>query len=154
MTKKDVKPEQKTLSSTEKAYEQFKDEPREMRRGEFEDPGALYIEDQYKEDGYVYRVVNANPRRIREVEHKGYSIVREDVQIGADTVNKPSHLGSAVEIPVSNTDPNAKGVLMRVSVEDHARNRALKDKEAYELKELMGKTDIPTQYGTVEIKKS
>ncbi len=139
--------------TTETVKSEKKETKKTMRRASPENYGATYIDPKYQREGYRLRIVNDTPGRVAYLESKGYSLVREEVEVGSGSLEDPHQLGSAVEIEVGRTR-SQKAVLMTISDEDYAYNRQLVKNETDEQDKMLGQTGIPTQYGKVTTESS
>lgn len=89
---KEVRVEDKSKTEKKEALK------RQIRRGNIEYHGRLYIDDKYKKPGKVLRIDNDDPATRKYLESLGYNIVREDVKVGSGSLSEPSNMGSAVHI--------------------------------------------------------
>ncbi len=114
--------------------------------------GRLYIDDKYKEDGYVYRIVDADrPGRVQLLEKKGYEVVHnEDLTVGQNTANNSSKVSSAVTMELGTTR-HVQGILMRIPKELYDRRQQMKELKNKELDTQQSQTGIPTQFGEITI---
>lgn len=99
-----------------------------IRRSEMETRGRLYVDEQYKEAGYHYRIVNDNPGRVKLLQRLGYEIVTDDTKIGSDTVRDTNKLGSAVALDVG-VNRSQPAVLMRIPEDEFKARKAEEAKE-------------------------
>ena len=67
-----------------------------------------------KRPGFVRRFVNDKGDRVQRFKEAGYSIVKEDIQVGDPKVGTPNKLGSSVEAQVGG---GQRAVLMEISEE-------------------------------------
>lgn len=75
-----------------------------------------------KKDGFVYRIVNNVGDRIAMFQGAGWEIEDDpNVTVGDRRVNKPSSMGSGVEVSVGG---GQKAFLMRLPVEFYEENKA------------------------------
>lgn len=127
-------------------------ETREMRRAFDEDQGRLYFDEDLKEDGFEYRVVNDKPGRVRYLQKLGYEIVSDSkIKLGSGTLDESGSLGSAVELEVGIHMGSQKAVLMRISKEDYAERLKLKQAKVKMQTQGLMETGIETQYGSVNL---
>lgn len=149
---KDIKIAETTETKVEKTKEVSREE-RKMRRAQTVDNGRLYIDEKHKEKGYVYRIVNDKPGRIKHLENLGYDIVRDNTKVGSGSMDTPSKLGSAVTVETGIHLGSMTGVLMRIPQDEY--DEAQRDKAAMNDAALNQATDtgIPTQYGESTLRK-
>ena len=76
-----------------------------------------------KREGYVRRFVNDTPGRIKQFEDAGYSVVRDNIEIGDPKAGKGNKVGSAVSKPVGG---GTKGVLMEIKKEWYQEDQKAK----------------------------
>ncbi len=126
-TSKDIK---KTES---KETTQNKPEKRKiLRRAELEQQGRLYVDESHKEPGYVYRIVNDKPGRIKWLERLGYEVVEDKTQVGTESANTTHQLGSAVTVETSIYGKSQTGVLMKCpkDIYDERQREKAQDNQA------------------------
>lgn len=106
-----------------------------------------------KEDGYVYRYVNANlendPDRIERMMEAGYELVpREQAgALGDNKVDNSSPMGSAASISVGQ---GTRAVLMRQRKDWFDEDQREKMKEVDAIEQTM-RRDSKSDYGTLEV---
>jgi len=104
-----------------------------------------------KRKGYVRRFVNTEPGRVQQYEAAGYTLVKEDIQVGDPTIGKNPQPGSVVSVPVGN---GITTVLMEIKEEFYKE-----DQKAKQDRILMAENDMKRKinkrtegmYGGVEI---
>lgn len=108
-----------------------------------------------KEDGYHYRIVNANldtdPDRVQSFLDQGYEIVpaKEIGTVGDKRVDNPSALGSSSQISVGQ---GTKAIVMRQRDDWYKEDQAAKQAEIDALEATM-KSESKADYGSIEYKK-
>ena len=117
-----------------------------------ENEGPMYIDPQYKKEGYHRRIVDIDrPGRVQKLMRMGYSIVEDPmIKVGANTVNSISQLDSAVRIELG-TSKHRNGILMEIPDELWERNQLRKESENNEIDKTIGQTGISTQFGEVTV---
>ena len=90
-----------------------------------------------KREGYTRRFVNDQKNRIKDFEAAGYSIVREDIDIGDAKAGKGKKIGSVVGKPVGGDN---SVVLMEIKDEWYKE-----DQKAKQDKILTGENDMKQQ---------
>lgn len=104
-----------------------------------------------KRAGYVRRFVNDEPGRIQQFEAAGYTVVKEDVQVGDPKIGKELQPGSAVSLSVGG---GTKAVLMEIKAGWHEEDqKAKQDKIKMAESDMKRKLNTKTEgvYGGVEI---
>ena len=104
-----------------------------------------------KKRGYVRRFVNNEPGRVAQYEAAGYSVVKEDTQIGDPKIGKSSLPGSAAARPVGG---GITTVLMEIREDWYNEDQKAKQDQI-----LMSESDMKRKlntkkegvYGGVEI---
>lgn len=147
----ELRKEKKALSDAEKkAVEEAREE---MITDD--DIGTLYIDSQFKEDGFTYRIVDSTRRgRVEKLKKLGYEIVEDSTQIGADTVSKTHNLGSAVTVPLGGDRHDRLGVLMRIPTDKYNKRQVAKVKRNREqtgslMQDLVNKSSFGSiEYGS------
>jgi len=74
-----------------------------------------------KRPGFVRRFVNDKKDRIPRFKDAGYSIVEEDVQVGDETIGRPTQLGSSV----SSQGDGQRKVLMEIPEEIYKEDQKM-----------------------------
>lgn len=103
-----------------------------------------------KDDGFEYRIVNANlerdPERVQRFQDAGWEVVPDKVagQIGDSRVDAPSAPGSASQISVGQ---GTKAVLMRIRSDWFQEDQSAKQAKIDELEGTMSQAG---DYGSVE----
>lgn len=101
-----------------------------------------------KDPNYIYRWVLDVPGRIQRYEDGGYECVREDLEIGSDTVDRSSQLGSVV---TKHGGGLSKLVLMRISKEWYDEDQDAKQ-EAIDLLEATMQAEAKEgRYGSMSV---
>ena len=90
-----------------------------------------------KREGYVRRFVNESGDRIKEFEAAGYTIVRENIEVGDPKAGKGKKVGSAVNPSVG---AESKAVLMEIKEEYYKEDQKAKQDEI-----LKGESDMKRQ---------
>jgi len=90
-----------------------------------------------KKAGYVRRFVNEDGDRIKQFEAAGYTIVREDIEVGDPKAGKGSKVGSAVNPSVG---AGGRAVLMEIKEDWHKEDQKAKQDEI-----LKGERDMKRQ---------
>ena len=130
-----------------------KKETKEIRRAFDEDMGQLYFDEELKEDGFEYRVVNDKPGRIRKLQKMGYEIVLDHkIKVGSGSLDTPNSLGSVVEFEAGIHKGSQKAILMRIRKEDYAQRLKIKQEKIDIQTGSLKETGIPTQHGEVTIR--
>jgi len=93
-----------------------------------------------KRPGYVRRFVNDEPGRIQQFEAAGYSVVKEDVQVGDPKAGKNLKPGSGVSLPVGG---GTDAVLMEIKEEFYKE-----DQKAKQDRILMSENDMKRKLNT------
>lgn len=102
----------------------------------------LAVNDQ--DPNYVYRWVNDVPGRIQKFKDGGYEVVTESLEVGQQTVDRNTKLGSAVTKTVGGT---MTAVLMRIPREWYNEDQKAKQDEISAKEQAMRKAD--SDYGDV-----
>lgn len=113
--------------------------------------GARNILTAPKRNGYVRRFVNDEPGRVKMYEEAGYTVVKEDIEVGNTTIGKETQPGSAVKLSVGG-DKNA--VLMEIKEDWHKEDQIRKNKAILVSENDMKRklnTGGPGTYGQVSI---
>ena len=105
-----------------------------------------------KREGYVRRFVNDEPGRIQDFEAAGYTVVKEDIQVGDPRIGKETEPGSTVKLSAGG---GQKTVLMEIPEKYYREDQKLKQDRI-----LASENDMKRQlnvrkdgiYGGVEIK--
>jgi len=90
-----------------------------------------------KRKGYVRRFVNIEPGRIEQFEAAGYTVVKENVQVGDPKIGKNLRPGSGVSLPVGG---GTSTVLMEIKEEYYKE-----DQKAKQDKILLSESDMKRQ---------
>jgi len=133
-----------------------KEQPKKkkLRRADLENAGRLHIPDEYKEDGYHLRIVDADkPGQIERLKNLGYEIVTKDLSVGNNSVDTPHSVGSAVEVEIG-IRKHRQGIVMRISNEDREEILKLKKEKADEQDAMLGNTGIPKEFQTGDVKRT
>ena len=116
-----------------------------------EEQGPLYIPAELKEEGYVYRIVDADrPGRVQKLQRMGYELVADLAKIGDNTVKSTSQLSSAATLELG-TVKHRQGVVMRIPEDLYAKRQKAKDRRNQEQERALGNTGISTQFGEITI---
>ena len=116
--------------------------------------GRSILKIRNKEEGYHYRIVNANlerdPERVQDMLEQGYEIVPKEAvgPIGDKRVGNPSTLGSSSEISVGG---GTKAVVMRKRLDWHKEDQAQKQQEVDDLEQSMRRQNA--DYGDIKLVK-
>lgn len=119
-----------------------------------DEQGTLFIDPKYKEDGYVYRIVDTGrPGRVQSLIKKGYEIVYDEyAKIGDGRVTNVGSLTDAVTTELSVHGASRTGVLMRCPKEHYDKRQAAKVKRTKELDAAMFQTAVnQSDFGSIEI---
>lgn len=106
-----------------------------------------------KEDGYVYRIVNANlendPDRVERMQEAGYELVPSEKvgRVGDKRVDDPSPLGTASSISVGQ---GTRAVVMRIRKDWYDEDQRAKQAELDEIEQTM-KRESKSDYGTLDL---
>lgn len=114
--------------------------------------GTLYIPEHLKEEGYVYRIVDADrPGRVEFLQRKGYEVVNDtSVKVGQNTVSNTSSVSSVATVELGK-NAHRQGILMKIPEDLYRLRQEHKEKRNKETDAAMGKTGIPTQFGEISI---
>jgi hypothetical protein len=102
-----------------------------------------------KDEGYVYRYVNANlendPDRIERMKEAGYELVSRDVagKLGDNRVDNSTPIGSTASISVGQ---GTRAVLMRIRKDWYDEDQSVKQREIAALEQTM-KSESKADYG-------
>lgn len=131
MNKKDSKEVKETLEnattevnkemnteSKKDAKKLTREQKKELRRNAIEKKGRLFLSDDCKEEGYIYRVCNVTPGNIETYIDKGYELVTHPITSGSGNINHPEVDGTPKEFEVGGATGSMKAVWMRISKED------------------------------------
>ena len=100
-----------------------------------------------KSPDHVYRWVKDSPGRIQRFRDGGYEVVTEDLEVGQNTVDRSSKVGSAITKHGGGLDTL---VLMRIPKEWYDEDQAAKQADIDALEATM-KSGSSADYGKVEI---
>lgn len=103
-----------------------------------------------KEDGYIYRVVNAEGDRIEMFKDAGWELVPSaDVRVGDRRVDRVTAEGSFAQVSVGQ---GMKAFVMRIKKEWYDEDQQVKAKRVDALEESMKKQALSEgNYGKIEI---
>lgn len=101
-----------------------------------------------KDPNYVYRWVNDVSGRIQRFQEGGYEIVTGSNEVGDNTVDRGSRLGSAITKSVGGL---VTAVLMRIPKEWYDEDQAAKMAEVDALEATMQEQAREDRYGTLKI---
>ena len=103
-----------------------KKEKKQIRRADIEYRGKIFIDENQKEDGFIYRFVNDKAGRVGYLESLGYEkVVDKNLQVGSGSTSEASRMGSAVTLDVGIHKGSQTAILMRCPKEDfEARKKA------------------------------
>lgn len=101
-----------------------------------------------QDPNYVYRWVNDTVGRIQRFLDAGYEIVNQDVEVGQNTVDRGSKLGSSVTRAVGF---GVTSVLMRIPKEYYDEDQAAKAAEIDALEASMKQEAQEGRYGDLKI---
>lgn len=104
--------------TTEKKETKLKEKSTRVKRNRLQRKGRMYIDPNYLEKGFHYRVVNDEPGEIARRKEQGYEVVQSKEIVMGEGVTKSSTPGSVVSVTVDKTT-GTKGILMRMTDEDH-----------------------------------
>ena len=99
-----------------------------------------------QDPNYVYRWVNDTPGRIQKFKDGGYEVVTADVEVGENTVDRNTKLGSAVTKAVGGV---LTAVLMRIPREWYNEDQKAKEDSLAEKEQIMYRAD--SDYGNVTV---
>lgn len=99
-----------------------------IRRADLESQGRLYVDENLKEKGFTYRIVNDKPGRVKLLERMGYEIVRDETKVGTESSNTVHQLGSAVTLEAG-IHKSQLAVLMRCPDDIYNERQKEKGKE-------------------------
>jgi hypothetical protein len=156
MSKKDAKQvteTENTNSTSLDAVSKRELRKKELRRANDNNQGGLYIDPKYKEKGYIYRIVNDTPGRVKHLQNLGYEIVQGDMKVGSGTQNDTTPLGSAITLDAGKSK-SQPALVMRISEEDYELRQEIKAEDNKEKTlGILNDTGIPTQYGEVNLRR-
>ncbi len=109
-----------------------KDQKKALRREGMEERGRLTVPDEYKEEGFRYRICNVTPGNIENWKSKGYEVVTHDMRTGSGLTSQPELNGKPVEIEVGGASGSMKAIVMRCTEEDGQINDEIRDDLARE----------------------
>jgi len=101
-----------------------------------------------KDPNYSYRWVNDTPGRIAAFKEGGYEVVTDDNEVGDNTVDRGSKLGSAITKSVGG---HTTAVLMRIPKEWYDEDQAAKQKDVDILEATMRDQAQRGDYGSVKV---
>ena len=108
-----------------------REEKKNLRRNAITNTGRLYLSDDQKEDGYVYRVCNVLPGNIEKYKEFGFEVVTHDILSGDGTLNHPEVSGTPREFEVGGSSAGSmKAVWMRATSEDYDIMKELEAEQA------------------------
>lgn len=145
----EMRKEKKALSDAEK---KAVEDARDMMITD-EDPGILFIDDRYKEEGYHYRIVDSTRvGRVERLKKIGYEVVEhEDFKIGASTVTNSTHLGAAVTHQIGGERSDRLGILMRIPLDRYNKRQEAKVRRNQEQTgDLLQQNVNNSSFGSIE----
>lgn len=117
-----------------------------------EEIGSLFIDDKYKEEGFTYRIVDADrPNRVTKLQKMGYTIVENpSIQTGDKTITNTGQLGATVHFQLG-VEHSRNGILMRIPTDLYEKRQERKVRQNNEVMEGLSNSGIPTQTGKISI---
>lgn len=109
-----------------------KEEKKALRRANMSEHGRLHLADEYKEEGYRYRVCNVLPGNIENWKSRGYEVVTHKLKSGDGSSSRPEVDGTPMEFEVGGARGSMKAVWMRITEEDAQILDEIRDDEARE----------------------
>ena len=122
--------------------EQSRAEKKAQRRAGMQENGRLTLSDEYKEEGYEYRVCNVLPGNIENWKSRGYEIVEHKIVSGDGSVQRPEANGVPVEFEVGGANGSMKAVWMRIRKEDKEILDEIRDDMAKEQSDMILKNPV------------
>lgn len=144
-----------TKTMTKEVKKLSKEEKKNLRRKAVENSGRLYLSDENKEEGYVYRVCNVLPGNIEKYKMFGGEVVTHNLTSGNGSLSTPEVDGSPKEFEVGGVGSGSmKAIWMRFTDEDYAIMKELEVEAAVTQNEMIeeavdpetGKSMIPKSH--------
>jgi len=130
-------------SKSKQTKELSKEEKKALRRSSMSERGRLSLDDEYKEEGYRYRVCNVLPGNIENWKSKGYEVVTHNMKSGSGLTNYPEVDGNPVELEVGGANGSMKAIWMRISNEDAEILDEIRDEDAASQDQIINEDPIP-----------
>lgn len=122
-----------------------REEKKRLRREGMQENGRLTLSDEYKEDGYEYRVCNVLPGNIENWKSRGYEVVTHKIVSGNGSVQQPEVKGNPTEFEVGGANGSMKAVWMRIRKEDKEILDEIRDDMAREQSDMILKNPVGDQ---------
>lgn len=104
-----------------------------------------------QDPNFVYRWVNDTTGRIERFKEAGYEVVLQDIEVGHNTVDRGSKVGSAISRQVGG---NIAAVLMRIPKEWYDEDQAAKAEAILEQElSMRAEAEAKADYGKFTVKR-
>jgi hypothetical protein len=114
----DINKDNKEVKDTKSKKEISREEKKALRRAGMQENGRLHLSDEYKEEGFRYRVCNVLPGNIENRKSQGYEVVTHAITSGSGSLGNLEVNGRPQEFEVGGANGSMKAIWMRISEED------------------------------------